>query len=175
MAQKRARLSDNDPLTATDAVLAGFEVLSKSGSQQVDKPASQEAEPASSELVAPASEVNDQSGSQQVDKLESQEVEKSTRQPANKPKEKLATQQADGSASQQVDKPVIKKATFQLNAAVLEELDRFHLRLQLEQGKANTPYKEVIVEEAIAQWLAQAEKTPDKALKGLQKRQSGRS
>jgi hypothetical protein len=57
---------------------------------------------------------------------------------------------------------------------VLEDLDRFQLQLQLELGKANTPYKEVIVEEAIAQWLAQAEKSPDKVLKGLQQRQRER-
>ncbi len=37
----------------------------------------------------------------------------------------------------------------------LNLLDRLHLTLQLELGKANAPYKEVIVEEALVRLLEQ--------------------
>jgi hypothetical protein len=46
---------------------------------------------------------------------------------------------------------------FQLSEEVLKQLDRYHLQLQLELGKADAPYKEVIVEDAIAQFLANAD------------------
>ena len=166
MAQKRARLSDNDPLTATDAVLAGFEILSKSGSQQVNQSTSQEVEETDTGEI--------ESNEPHLNPSASQEVNQSTNQPDSNPKEPVRKKQASPSGSQQVDKSKLKKATFQLSEAVLEALDRFHLKLQLDLGKASTPYKEVMVEEAIVQWLAQAEKTPEKVLKGVQKRQSER-
>jgi hypothetical protein len=69
----------------------------------------------------------------------------------------ITTEQADKPASQQVSKSTIRKSTFQLSEEVLKQLDRYHLQLQLDLGKAVAPYKEVIVEEAIAQFLANAD------------------
>ncbi|MBW4548756.1 MAG: hypothetical protein KME25_30775 [Symplocastrum torsivum CPER-KK1] len=124
MAKRRARLNDeNDPLSSTDKVLAGFEQLS---------------------------------------------------QPASQPDYKPTSQQAGKSLSQQADKSRIRKATFQLSEAVLQQLDKFHLQLQLELGKSSTPYKEVIVEEAIAQFLEQAGSNRDELLKALRSRQERR-
>lgn len=116
MNKKRARLTDdNDPLSQTDQVLAGFE--------QASQP---------------------------------------------------ETQKAKKSTSQKVDKPIIRKATFQLNEALLERLDTYHLQLQLELGKANAPYKEVIVEEAISLLLEMGGDRKHELLTDLQKRQQGR-
>lgn len=140
MVKQRARLTvDNDPLTRTDAVLAGLEKLSKSASQQVDKL---------------TSEQDKKLTGQQVNKSASEEVEKLTSSP--------------------VEKATLKKATFQLKQEVLEELDRFHLQLQLELGKQNTPYKEIMVEEAIAQLLQKGESGRPELVEMLQKRQSQR-
>ena len=78
---------------------------------------------------------------------------------------KSASQQADLLGSQEVKKSTIRKSTFQLSEEVLKQLDRYHLQLQLELGKAEAPYKEVIVEEAIAQFLVNADqKIVDKLL-----------
>jgi len=134
MAKPRARLTDdNDPLSSTESVFASFEQASKSASQQVDNTTIQEvASPVlEQEAIAITTERVNKSTSQQSDKLESQEVKKST----------------------------IRKSTFQLSEEVLKQLDRYHLQLQLELGKADAPYKEVIVEEAIAQFLIAADRT----------------
>jgi hypothetical protein len=112
MVKPRARVSDNDPLSPTDRVIAGFE--------QYNKPASEQAN--NSESSQP-----DKSGGQLVSKLASEK-----------------------------GKPLaLRKATFQLNEEVLKQLDVLHLQLQLELGKAEAPYKEVIVEEAIVELLKQ--------------------
>lgn len=84
------------------------------------------------------------------------------------------TQKFKKSESQQVDKPTIRKATFQLSEALLERLDTYHLQLQLELGKANAPYKEVIVEEAISQLLEIRDSDKDKLVTLLQERQQSR-
>jgi hypothetical protein len=108
--RKRIRLTDeNDPLTQTEQVLAGFEQVSKLASQQVEKLTSQD------------------SGSPQ----------------SQKPTE-LDAQQVSLSGSQQVDKSVLKKATFQIDSQILQQLDRLHLKFQMENGKAEAPYKEFI-------------------------------
>jgi hypothetical protein len=45
---------------------------------------------------------------------------------------------------------ILPSAKFpQISEEVLHQLDKLHLTLQLELGKANAPYKEVIVEEAL--------------------------
>jgi hypothetical protein len=132
MSTKRARITEAcappsggcNPLTATDAVLAGYE--------QVNQP---------------------------------------TSQPVNN----IGSPEANQSASQPVNQPIMRKATFQLDAAIIEDLDRYHLQLQIELGKRNAPYKEIIVEEAIAQWLERATKSPDRVVKSLLKRQEQRS
>lgn len=103
----------------------------------------------------------DSSETQQVNKLASQQVGKSTNQ--------LASQDAVKTTSRQADK--LQKATFKLSRSVLEQLDTLHLQLQLELGKANAPYKEVIVEEAISQLLEQMLQDRDSLISRLQERQ----
>lgn len=148
MAKRRARLNDeNDPLSSTDKVLAGFEQLSQSTTQQASKTTSQQVS---------------QSTTHPDVKLVSQPNDKSTSQPASKP------------TTQPADKSAIRKATFQLNEAVLQQLDKFHLQLQLELGKGSAPYKEVIVEEAIARLLEQAQSNPEELITVLRQRQEMR-
>ena len=151
MAKRRARLNDeNDPLSSTDKVLAGFEQLSQSTSQQASKTTSQQVS---------------QSTTQPDIKLVSQpnDNDKTTSQPASKP------------TTQPANKSAIRKATFQLNEAVLQQLDKFHLQLQLELGKGSAPYKEVIVEEAIARLLKQAQSNPEELIAVLRLRQEKRN
>jgi hypothetical protein len=141
MAKPRARLTDdNDPLSSTESVFASLEQVSKSASQQADNTTIKEVTSPvlEREAIVITTVQADKSSSQQSDKLESQKVRKST----------------------------IRKSTFQLSEEVLKQLDRYHLQLQLELGKAIAPYKEVIVEEAIAQFLANADqKFVDEILK----------
>ena len=138
--RKRIRLTDeNDPLTQTEQVLAGFEQVSKLASQQVEKLTSQD------------------SGSPQSQKS----IE-------------LDDQQVSLSGSQQVDKSILKKATFQIDSQILQQLDRLHLKFQMENGKAEAPYKEVIVEEAIARFLAEINDDEAQLLQDLSTRQKSR-
>jgi hypothetical protein len=138
--RKRIRLTDeNDPLTQTEQVLAGFEQVSKLASQQVEKSTSQE------------------SGSLQ-----------------NQGSTGLDAQQVDLSGGQLVDKLVLKKATFQIDSQVLQQLDRLHLKFQMENGKAEAPYKEVIVEEAIARFLVEINDNEAQLLQDLSERQKSR-
>ena len=102
--------------------------------------------------------------------LSNQEVRKSTSQEVGK----SGSQQVKKLESREVNKLTVKKATFQLSTSVLEQLDTFHLQLQLELGKANTPYKEVLVEEAIAQLLERTSQNRPKLIGALQKRQQQR-
>jgi hypothetical protein len=239
MATKRARISDRNPLTATDGVIAGYEQVNKSasqiaevegqqdshstseqvnklGSQQAGKTTSKQASKSTSqneldnrdnlateEVSKPTSQLveNPVLTSQEPDNPTSQEVDdldlisnpednKSTSQQPSKPgiqkvnesellgdrskSDKSASKQPEKLASQQVSKPIIRKATFQVDAAILADLDRYHLQLQIEMGRRNAPYKEILVEEAIAQWLERAAKSPDRAVKSLIKRQEQR-
>jgi hypothetical protein len=98
-------------------------------------------------------------GFEQLSQSASKQVNKSTSQPPNH------------TASQQADKSTNRKATFQLSEAVLQQLDKFHLQLQLELGKGSAPYKEVIVEEALARLLEQAGENRDELLRALRDRQ----
>jgi hypothetical protein len=82
------------------------------------------------------------------------------------------SQQAEKLGSQEVGRLMIRKSTFQLSEDILQRLETFHLQLQLELGRGNAPYKEVIVEEAIAQLL---EQDREKLLAGLQQRQQRRT
>lgn len=137
---------------------------------------------------------DDQATSQQVNQLESQQAvddshpteptisvspaadnrkKRSNTQLISLPDNKSGTQQVNNSGSQQPKK--LKKATFQLDETLLKELDTFHLKLQLELGKENAPYKEVLVEAAIAQLLEQYQQAPKETLDTLQNRQANRS
>jgi len=104
-----------------------------------------------------------------VDKSTSQPVNQLASQPVKSSNNKLGSQDAGKSTSQQADK--LQKATFKLSRSVLEQLDTLHLQLQLELGKANAPYKEVIVEEAISQLLEQMLQDRDSHISRLQERQ----
>lgn len=138
--RKRIRLTDeNDPLTQTEQVLAGFEQVSKLASQQVNKLTSQE-----------------------------------SRSLQNQGSTGLDAQQVDLSGGQLVDKLVLKKATFQIDSQVLRQLDRLHLKFQMENGKAEAPYKEVIVEEAITRFLAEINDNEAQLLQDLNARQKSR-
>ena len=152
MARKRARLTDeNDPLTPTDQVLEGLANLSR------------------------PQKISDKSTSQQAENIESQLVEADKlKKASNVAIGQSSSQQVDKLDGQKPDKLILKKATFQLSKEVLQELDRLHLRLQLDMGKANAPYKEVIVEEAIATFLADFERKQERRLKALTRRQDKR-
>jgi hypothetical protein len=104
-----------------------------------------------------------------VDSSTPHQVNSSASQPVIKSINKPESQDASKSTSQQADK--LRKATFKLSQSILEQLDTFHLQLQIELGKANAPYKEVIVEEAITQFLEQAIQDRDSLLARLQERQ----
>ena len=73
---------------------------------------------------------------------------------------KLTTQESKKSTSQIVKKS-LKKAAYKLSQNTLEKLDKAHLKMQLERGKSNTPYKEVLVELAIDRFLDDLENNPD--------------
>ena len=175
MTKRRARLNDdNDPLSSTDKVLAGFEQISKSTSQQDEVSTSQEADKLTSEpdkLLT--SQKSDKSASQQDEVSTSKEADKSTSQQSKSEhtfeastsqqnntqiiqlNSNSTSQKANLLTSQQVnlEKVSLRKSTFQISEEVLHQLDKLHLTLQLELGKANAPYKEVIVEEALVQLL----------------------
>lgn len=104
-----------------------------------------------------------------VDQLTSQQVEQSASRTVSKSNNNLESRLVDKSASQTTDK--LRKATFKLSESVLEQLDTFHLQLQLELGKANAPYKEVVVEEAISQLLEQVIQDRDLLIARLKERQ----
>ena len=208
MATKRARITDRNPLTSTDGVIAGYEQVNKSASQlpevkeqqdaqltseEVNKSESQQANKTTSQQVSmstsqnelverdnnsdnPATEEVSKPTSQLVENsiLTSQEPDNPTSQEVNKLEAASERPELDKSASQQVSKPIIRKATFQVDASILADLDRYHLQLQIEMGRRNAPYKEILVEEAIAQWLERAAKSPDRAVKSLLKRQEQR-
>jgi hypothetical protein len=89
MANKRARISDRNPLTATDSVISGYE--------QVNKLASQQPKLEEQETALTTSEQVEKLGSQQVDKLTNQDD-------LNPIPDQMTTEEAEKSASQQVSK-----------------------------------------------------------------------
>ena len=195
---------ENDPLNSTDRVLAGFEQVSKLTSQQDNKLGSQEDNKLTSQPVnksasqqssssseskhepAPVNELvnkstsqlpnksnarkDNKSASQQDRKSSKRQVSKTTSKQINKPE----SQEGNKSTSQPVNKPKLRKSTFQISEGVLSKLEQLHLRLQLELGKKDAPYKEVIVEEAIVQLLDQMNSDSTELLEALSKRQTER-
>ena len=252
MAKRRVRLNDeNDPLSSTDKVLAGFEQVSKSNRQQgkksttqkADKSTSQEYELSTDEdapevvrLAASSnqedkvqslsstksltnnrskkstSQQNSNLTSQEADQLTSQEDKVSTSQQdsnlTSQESDKLTSQENKVSTSQQSDqttisqdsnltshkdsksakkqvdfstsqkvkskKSILRKSTFQINSEVLGQLDRLHLTLQLEMGKSNAPYKEVIVEEALVRLLEEVNSNRKALIEALLERHKSR-
>ncbi len=92
----------------------------------------------------------------------------------SQPDNHKTSQKDEKSASEQVDKLTLRKVTFQIQESVVNRLDKLHLQLQLDLGKTNAPYKEVIVEEAISRLLEEMESNREELLEVLQKRQSQR-
>lgn len=88
----------------------------------------------------------------QVNFLESQQPNKSTSQQVKKPGSRQVNQSSQAR---------LKKATYQIDDSVIERLDRAYLQMSLDRGKQATPYKEVLVETAIAYFLDQLEENPD--------------
>ena len=92
MANKRARISDRNPLTATDGVIAGYEQVNKSASQISEVEDRQDTQPTS----------------EQVNKLESQQANKITSKQASKSasQNELAIQDnnSDNLATEEVSK-----------------------------------------------------------------------
>ena len=91
---------------------------------------------------------------------------------------KSTTNLAEKSTSQQVNKSTsqaealnLRKATFKIDSDILDSLDRYHLQLQLDLGKRNTPFKETIVELALQKILEKAKSNPEQLLKLLNQRQ----
>lgn len=196
MTKRRARLNDdNDPLSSTDRVLAGFEQISQSTSQKADKSTSQQydvstsqqesnptsQQPMTQHLTPPSSRRNtlsETSTSQQPDQMTSQQYDTPTSQPeSNTTIEQvnlLASQQVKAVTLPSVEKPKLRKSTFQISEAVLHQLDQLHLTLQLELGKANAPYKEVIVEEALVRLLESVNSDRAALIEALVLRQKSR-
>ena len=71
--------------------------------------------------------------------------------------------------------PSLRKATFKIDNQVLDSLDRYHLQLQMDLGKRNAPFKEIIVELALKNILHQAQTHPEQLLQLLQQQQQIRS
>lgn len=111
-----------------------------------------------------------QSTSQPVNQLTSQPVNQLTSQQVNQP----TSQPASKIVSQAASNSAIRKATFQLNELVLQQLEKFHLQLQLELGKNEAPYKEVIVEEALTRLLEQVDENREELVAALRQRQAMR-
>ncbi|MDD1428648.1 hypothetical protein MEO94_30245 [Dolichospermum sp. ST_sed9] len=131
MVKRRARLEDNDPLSSTDRVLAGFEQISKSASQQSNQSTSQEADALEGQeeiakheiriapdLVSSEPEIT----SQQSDKLTIQPVDNLTSQQPIAEKlvatditinEKIISQQPDKSTIQQENNTTSQQPTME--------------------------------------------------------------
>ncbi len=165
MAKRRARLTDsNDPLNLTDKVLEGFEQVSQSASQQPNKLTSQSEKKSKSQLP-------DKSASQQQSASPWRSPSPPlVDHPVSQESSHLTSQEVNKSTSQLVKKSKLRKSTFQISETVLNQLDQLHLQLQLELGKANAPYKEVIVEAAIVQLLEQANSNRASLIEALVKR-----
>ena len=127
MVKKRARLEDNDPLSSTDRVLAGFEQLSKSAIQEPDKLTSQQdSNITSQQPMMEQITINGETASQQSDKLVSQQDSNTTsqqpmmeqitinRETASQQSDKSAIQQDSNTTSQQ---PTIEQITINRETA----------------------------------------------------------
>ena len=106
------------------------------------------------------------------DQIASQQDNNLISQPDSNP----AKKQVDLLSSQLVksEKAIWRKSTFQINEEVLHLLDKLHLTLQLELGKTVAPYKEVIVEEALARLLEEVNSDRGALICALVERQKSR-
>ena len=158
MTPKRPRISDNDPLNRTERVLQNF----ASTERPIERIESLTLEVTGKQV----DKLKEPSTPDDVDTLTSQRVDNLAGQQDDQTIERAEDKQTDEVGPPQ--RVELKKATFQIDKAVLDRLEKFVLTLQLELGKENAPYKEVIVEEAIDR-LITLDKT--KLLKVLKKRQ----
>ena len=149
---KRPRMGDdNSPLNKTGAVLTA--------------------------LVGSGSDVNN-STTRKADNSETQDAEGvAVEQPANPGAQDLNNSSSEEdrlSGSSEPSKPKIRRATFGLDEQLLKQLDRFYLLLKLEIADGEPPYKEVIVEEAIARLLEASDSDKEAVVSALQLRQMER-
>ena len=105
MATKRARITDRNPLTATDEVIAGYEQVNKSTSQLPEVKEQQDDRLTSEQVSKSASQQAENIASQQVDKLTSQN-ESAVR---DKTPDNPATEEVSKPTSQLVEYPVLTK------------------------------------------------------------------
>ena len=150
---KRPRMGeDNSPLNKTGAVLTA--------------------------LVGSSSDA-DNSTTQDSDNPETQDAKNiAMKQPTKSSSQKLSnssSKEVQLSESSEPNKPKIRRATFGLDEQLLKQLDRFYLLLKLELTDGEPPYKEVIVEEAIARLLAASDLDKEAVVAALQMRQLERS
>jgi hypothetical protein len=141
---KKARLGDRNPLSATDSVFSGYEQAAQAKAPEVS------ATPISEPPVEPEPEITPAPAEPKTIKTDSQKAKKSESQ------------------------LVYKKTSLQLREDVVDALDTYHLGLQVQLGKKKAPFKETVIEEAIAQFLERANKSPENALKALFDRQNER-
>jgi hypothetical protein len=103
MATKRARISDRNPLTATDGVIAGYEQVNKSASQIAEVEGQQDSHSTSEQV--------NKLGSQQANKTTSKQASKSVSQNelaiGNSSPDNLATEEVSKLTSQLVEDSVL--------------------------------------------------------------------
>lgn len=174
-------LQEDNNLTSQEVDKLALQQSDNLTSEQVDNTTSQEdsklAGSQDNNLTVqqanqPTSEEDSFAASQQALKSASQEPKVSLSK-----KDKADSCNSNKSRSQQVEpeKVVCRKSTFQINAKILDLLDKLHLNLQLEMGKANAPFKEVIVEEALVRLLEQVDIDRQAVVSALVQRQESRS
>lgn len=94
--------------------------------------------------------------------------------PSSRPRSSRQNPSQLPDSSQASDFPKRRKATFRLSYTVLEQLAALQTQLQQEFSKAEIPSKEIMVEEAIAQFLAKSTKNHRSLLAKLKERQRQR-
>ena len=142
---KKARLGDRNPLSATDSVFSGYEQAAQTNVPEIS--------------TAPV--------------LEPPVKPEPVIIPTPPEPESIKT---DGQKVKKLESQIsYRKTSLQLREDVVDALDNYHLGLQVQLGKKNAPFKETVIEEAIAQFLEEAKKSPEAVLKALSDRQDERT
>jgi hypothetical protein len=179
MPAKRARPTSDDPLGLSDVNVDLSEFANRSTVHQPDHPESQPVNPTDDPTTL---QEENPSTSRQADTTTprvSPDRGSEIPAPSKSIPRKSTRQQVSKSYGQPESHPTgqpvtLQKATFQIEATVLDRLEKSTLTLQLQLGKKNAPYKEVIVEEAISRLLEQLQKEETETLEALSQRQARR-
>jgi hypothetical protein len=134
MVKRRARLEDNDPLSSTDRVLAGFEQISKSASQQSNQLTSQEADVLEGQEEIAKHELGI------APDLVSSEPEITRQQP-----NKLTIQPVDNSTSQQ---PIAEKLVATDDITINKEITSQQLDKSTSQQNSNITSQQPTMEQS---------------------------